>query len=204
MEPEPPTMEPEPEPEPEPMDLDLTLKGWERGTDNAFTWKVAMANTETSTTGIEATLVFDVRGNPRVTVNNAANDAVLCAGLDNLAVMTSGTTVSFSGRLTGDCAAGVFGSFDSRGEANTGGTAGPKTGDDVAFELMLANLPDTTAMAKAKAQEIAISGTVTVSHVGSNGGTANDATDDTVDTSKSYGLSGKAKYDTPEIEPAGN
>jgi|GEM_PF-5306191 len=187
-------------------DLDLTLKGWERGTADEFTWRITLVKTESSTQGIQADLVFDVGGNPRVTVNNTADTvAVLCEGLDNLAVMTSGKTVSFSGRTTAACPATAFAAFDSRAETHSGTSAnGVLSGDDLMFELTLDSLPDTMAMMDAKAQEIKFMGTVTITHAKSDGGTPDDDTDDTVDKTVSYDLSGMAKYDTPMIEPAGN
>ena len=125
--------------------------------------------------------------------------------MSNLAVAVSGSTISFSARIAANCDA-VFAAFDPSHEDFTAGRPGIDTGDDVEFELTLSKLPDTTAMLDAKDQDISFTGTVTVSHIGGPGADADADTtnDNTVDTTKSYNFSGMAKYETPNIEPAGN
>ena len=149
---------------PMPADLDLNLLGWtDRGanaTAGTFTWTLEIDGSGVG--GADEPLVLnfsDVGTDLEVEGANNAN----CSGLGDLNVEVSGLTISFSGTIgSGSCNA-LFAGFDPEDDAGTT-TDGVAEGDEVAFELMLAEAPMTTPVAAddAEDQEIDVTGTVTV------------------------------------------
>ena len=197
-------MEPmEPVEPPAPADLDLTLLGWTgrvvdtttpANTDVAgsFTWGPFEID-DAGAGGIDTILylVF-TDGATDLSVNAAAVGAAApgtaCGGLENVDVDVSGLTISFSGELDAACD-NLIATFDPDG-AGSATTRATLSGDEVAFEITLADPPDTTPVPAddAEDQEIDVTGTVTIT-----GGGADD------EGSVSFDISGEVEYNVPTI-----
>ena len=189
MEPTEPTEPMEPTEPTEPADLDLNLLGWtDRGTNataGTFTWTIEIDGSGTD--GADEPLVLrfsDVGTDLEVEGANNAN----CSGLGDLNVEVSELTISFSGTIgSGSCTA-LFAGYDPDDEASTTPNAADE-GDEVAFEITLAEAPKTTRVAAddAEDQEIGVTGTVTITRDGAEGGSA------------TYDIEGEVTYKPPTI-----
>ena len=182
---------------PMPADLDLSLLGWtDRDADptpaaGTFTWTLEVDDAGTGGVDTKLELAF-TDGATDLAIGAAAttadsDTAAVCTGLENVDVDVAGLTISFSGELGAACA--LIATFDADGDSTTPARA-TADGDELEFEITLANAPDTTPVdaADAENQDIDVTGTVTIT-----GGADDD------EGSVSFDISGEVTYETPTI-----
>ena len=173
----------------EPADLDLNLLGWTDRGDNAtagtFTWTIEIDGSGTD--GADEPLVLNFSDVGTDLEVEGANNAS-CSGLGDLNIEVSGLTISFSGTIgSGSCRA-LFAGYDPDDDASTTPNAADED-DEVAFEITLAEAPKTTRVAAddAEDQEIDVTGKVTITRDGDEGGSA------------TYDIVGEVTYKPPTI-----